>query len=98
MRHSRYFAFFTVLMSVPLLLSYNLKFGPFPCGLVYAAVWSWAILSYFAVPILLVTELILLAWSTARRSASGEVWPWHALALLIATAGESLAVFVSHRP
>jgi hypothetical protein len=46
MKYSRYFAFCTILMSVPLLLSYNLEFGPFPSGLLYAIVWSWAILSY----------------------------------------------------
>ena len=95
MKYSRYFAFFTILMSVPLLLSYNLKFGPFPSGPLYAIVWTWAILSYFAVPVLLATELILLVWSTVGRSTSAPVWPWHALALLIAAVGESLALFVS---
>jgi len=95
MKYSRYFAFFTILMSVPLLLSYNLKFGPFPSGLLYAIVWSWAILSYFAVPILLATELILFVWSTFGKSTSPPAWPWHGLALLTAASGESLALFVS---
>ena len=95
MKYSIYFAFFTILMSVPLLLSYNLKFGPFPSGLLYAIFWSWAILSYFSVPVLLATELILFVWSTLGKSTSAPVWPWHALALLIAAAGESLALFVS---
>jgi hypothetical protein len=44
MKYSKHFAFLPILMSVPLLLSYNLKFGPFPSGLLYAIVWSWAIL------------------------------------------------------
>jgi hypothetical protein len=96
---SMYLAIFTMVMSVPLLLSYNLKFGPFPSGLIYALVWSWSVLSYFAVPVLLVAECIVSGWIGLKYAGAERTAPlrWHILAILVAGIGETVAIFVSHR-
>ncbi|MGA9978737.1 MAG: hypothetical protein WBQ08_08890 [Candidatus Sulfotelmatobacter sp.] len=95
---STYLALVTMVMSVPLLLSYNLKFGPFPRGLVYALAWSWSVVSYFAVPALLATECVVTGWIVLKRTGTerSAVLPWHILAILLAILGETVAIVVSH--
>lgn len=92
---SKYLAIVTIVMSVPMLLSYNLKFGPFPPGIIYAAVWSWAIVSYFLLPVLLVVEFGFAAWVAFRTvGPERKVLSWHIVAILIAVAAETTAIFV----
>jgi hypothetical protein len=96
---SKYLAMITIVMSVPLLLSYNLKFGPFPVGLLYAAVWSWAVISYFMVPVLLVLECVVAGYVAMRTTGpERKVLPLHAIAVLFSAASEMVALFVRRHP
>jgi hypothetical protein len=94
---SIYLALFTMVMCLPLLLSYNVKFGPFPSGLVYALAWSWSVISYFSVPPLLAAECIVTGWIVLKTRGvdRATLLPWHILAILLAILGETVAVVVS---
>lgn len=97
---SIYLAVSTIVMSLPLLLSYNLKFGPFPSGIIYALAWSWSVVSYLAVPALLAAECIVTGWivSKTRGVDRATLLPWHILAILLAILGETIAIVVGRRP
>jgi hypothetical protein len=43
-------------MSIPLFLSYNIKYFVFPEGMPYVLLFTWGLLSVIAVPILLFIE------------------------------------------
>jgi hypothetical protein len=92
---SKFIAIITIVISVPLLLSYNLKFGPFLPGIIYAVVWSWAVVSYFLVPVLLAVELGVGAWVAFKTvGPERKVLSWHVAAALIAVAAETTALLV----
>lgn len=92
---TRFLPAFTILMSMPLLLSWNLKFGPFPTGPLYATLWSWSLLSYFLVPVLLAIEAVLVGRSVLRSHRPLRNQRFHVLAISIAAIGEILAIVVS---
>lgn len=97
---SIYLALSTMVMSLPLFLSYNLKFGPFPSGLTYALAWSWSVVSYLSVPALLAAECIVTGWIVLKGSGVDRMTllPWHILAILLAILGETIAIVVGRRP
>ena len=80
----------TLLMSIPLLMSYNVKYGVFPHGLSYLLFWAWALISVWFVPVLLIVELVqflrFLKDPTKRRL--GGRLQWHLAALCVAIVGE----------
>jgi hypothetical protein len=96
---SIYLALFTMVMSLPLFLSYNLKFGPFPSGLIYALAWTWSVVSYFSVPALLAAECIVTGWIVLKTKGPDRatLLPWHILAILLAIFGETIALVVGRR-
>ncbi len=47
-------------MSIPLFLSYNIKYGVFPDGMPYVLLFTWGLLSVIAVPILLFIESVVI--------------------------------------
>jgi hypothetical protein len=57
--HSKGLSVATITMSIPLLLSYNIKYGVFPEGMPYVFLYTWGLLSVIAVPILLFTECVV---------------------------------------
>jgi len=61
----------TIVMSVPLLLSYNIRYVIFPEGLPFAILYAWGLVSVFVVPILFLTEVILV-WRLARSSETSD--------------------------
>jgi hypothetical protein len=92
---SRYLAITTLLMSIPLLLSYNLKFGPFPQGIPYVLVWSWAVVSFFAVPVLLAFECVVAGWIALKAvGVDRKVLSWHYIAIPLAIIAEIIALYV----
>ena len=60
-------------MSIPLFLSYNVKYFVFPEGLPFAFLYVWFLASVFFVPILLLLEIVvlgnLLGFTEIRRKA-----------------------------
>jgi hypothetical protein len=72
----------TMFMSIPLFLSFNIKYQWFPQGTAYALLYFWGLLSVLVVPALLLLEIILLIYihltSTQRgnqsRLCTGIYW------------------------
>ena len=60
-----------MIMSVPLLLSYNIRYVVFPEGLSFALLYFWGLISVFVVPILFLIEVILV-WRLARSSEKSD--------------------------
>jgi hypothetical protein len=86
MGNSRLPAILTVAFSVPLFFTYAIKHGLFPQGYVFVAMYSAALVSVVVVPILLTVELTFAGVTFRRRR--GEIFRWHAGAVLIAGIAE----------
>lgn len=95
---SRQFAILTLGMSLPLLLSFQLKTPPaFLQGLPFMLIWTWAVVSAITVAFLTGLEMVACI-SHLRRRNRGEMklaLPFHATALVVAIVAE--IVFVSAR-
>jgi len=89
---------FTIAMSVPLLFSFQQKAPPDSLrGVPYILIWTWAVLSTLAVPVLSGLEIIACVFHLRRRNR-GEAkaaLPFHATALVVAIVAE--IVFMSAR-
>jgi len=87
-------------MSIPLVLSYNIKYFVFPEGYPYVILYTWGLLSVFLVPILLLVECVL----TFRMVASRDITDrrssivWHILAISIASIAELTFIIVRYSP
>jgi len=69
---AKYVALVTCLMSLPLLLTFNVIYGKPLHGTLYDFLLDWWLLSIYAVPVLIFLGLIILLWSllllgTSRR-------------------------------
>jgi hypothetical protein len=90
----------TIVMSVPLLLSYNIKYFVFPEGYAYVILYTWGLLSVFLVPILLLAEVV----STFRIVASRNIAQrrpsifWDILAMGVALIAEVTFLIVRNSP
>jgi len=95
---SRQFGMLTLVMSLPLLFSFQLKTPPsFLQGLPFILIWTWAVVSAITVPILTGLEIIACVYQLRRRD-QGEAkaaLPFHATALVVAITAE--IVFISAR-
>ena len=60
MSQSKWLPVATITMSIPLFLSYNIKYGVFPEGVPYVILFTWGLLSVIAVPILLFIECFVI--------------------------------------
>lgn len=95
----RWLPIITIAMSIPLLLSYNIKHFAFPAGYPYVVLYTWGLLSVLIVPILLLVECvvtfrIVVSEFTDRRSALF----WNILAISIALIAELTFVIVRNGP
>jgi hypothetical protein len=86
-------ALLTVVMSIPLLLSFNVKYGWFPQGLPYVFLYSWGVLSVFVTP-----ALVLLGFVTTirigfrRRDLTSSLIAWNLLGLFVGVIAEVLFI------
>jgi hypothetical protein len=87
-------------MSVPLLLSYNIKYFVFPEGYPYVILYTWGLLSVLLVPLLLLVECVLtfriLASRGITRRPSSIIWD--ILAISIASIAELIFIIVRYSP
>ena len=60
LKYSKWIPVATIVMSIPLLLSYNIKYVAFPEGMPYVFLFTWGLLSVFILPLLLFAEFILI--------------------------------------
>ena len=59
-RNSVILSIFTMVMSIPLFLSYQIKYVLFPAGFPFVFFFSWRLVSVPLVPILLLLEILVL--------------------------------------
>src|SRR3954471_16531587 len=93
---SRHFALLTIAMSLPLLFSFQLKAPPdLLRGLPFILIWTWAIVSALAVPVLAGLEMVACFVHFRYRDHDEAARAFHATALVVAIVAE--VVFVSAR-
>jgi hypothetical protein len=96
----RWLPIITIAMSIPLLLSYNIKHFAFPAGYPYVVLYTWGLLSVLIVPILLLIECVVTfrilfsQYVGHRRSALF----WNILALGVASIAELTFIIVRNDP
>jgi uncharacterized BrkB/YihY/UPF0761 family membrane protein len=88
----------TTVMSIPLLLSYNIKYFAFPKGYPYVVLYTWGLLSVLVIPGLLIGEFIaihriLTSQSVAKKRAS---LVWNILAMSLAAISEVVFLIVRY--
>jgi hypothetical protein len=82
-----------LLMSIPLYLGYPIKHELIPAGIIFALVYSWAVLSFVLVPVLCLAEVVFLLRGWLRRSPEDTQSPgWHVVGLA-GGVGAMLAAF-----
>lgn len=91
----------TIAMSIPLLLSYNIKHLVFPAGYPYVVLYTWGLMSVLIVPILLLVECVV----TFRIVVASEYIAdrtsalfWNILAISIASIAELTFIIVRSGP
>jgi hypothetical protein len=86
----------TLAMSLPLLFSVQLRRPPeFLRGLPFVVLWSWEVLAYVTVPVLIVIEGAICLWLLWHRAVGQSTLSRHGIALCVAMLAE--VVFVIAR-
>lgn len=90
----------TIAMSIPLLLSYNIKHLVFPEGYRYVILYTWGLLSVLVVPILLLLECVVTFCIVASESIGNRrsALFWNILAISIAAIAELTFIIVRKGP
>lgn len=90
-------ALLTVVMSIPLLLSYNIKYQKFPEGLAYGLLFYWGLLSVFVVPVLLILGLVTSTriFVSSEASSKSSLLAWNLSGILVGAIAE--VVFMAAR-
>lgn len=87
-------AIITIIMSIPLFLSYNIKHVVFPEGLPFVILFSWGLVSVFLVPILLLVEIgVLCSLLLSSELSVGSTQVAYTSFAIFVAAG-SIAVFL----
>jgi hypothetical protein len=89
----------TIVMSIPLLLTYNLKYQIFPEGMPYFLLFFWWLLSMYLVPVLLVVGIVLTI-SLVRSSdvSRRALLRWNLPAISVGAVAEVIVVVVGRMP
>ena len=90
---ARWLAALTIIMSVPLFASYQIKHVLFSPGYLFVTLYTWGLIAVLLVPVLLVIEIIFVVVAL-RRNASSRVVGLHAVAIAVAVSAEALFLFV----
>jgi hypothetical protein len=90
-------ALLTVVMSIPLLLSFNIKYVWFPQGLPYIFLYSWGLLSVLVTPVLMLLGIIttIHIWLSSDVKSKASLFAWNSLGLCVGIIAE--LVFVAAR-
>jgi len=90
-------ALLTVVMSIPLLLSFNIKYVWFPQGLTYLFLYFWGLLSVFVTPALLLLGFAatIRIWLSSEEPNKTYLFTWNSLGLLVGVIAE--VIFVAAR-
>jgi hypothetical protein len=86
----------TILMSIPLLLSFNIKYQWFPRGLGYALLFFWGLVSVIAVPILLAVGIVL--WIVFSRTCDRSAVRWGIWGIVVGFIAEIIFIAARYSP
>lgn len=78
-------------MSIPLLLSLQMKKDAIPHGEIFMTLFVWLTLSYWVVPLLIALECVTLGWLVIRgtRRGTGRIeMLWHICGIGLGVVGE----------
>ena len=80
----------TVVMSIPFLLSFNIKYVWFPQGLPYVFLYSWGLLSVFVTPALVLLGFVttIRIWLSSEGSSKSSLIAWNSLGLFVRVIAE----------
>ena len=97
---SKNIALATSIISIPLLLSYNIKYQKFPEGLPYFFLYFWGLLSVLVTPVLLLlsvvtTVRIVISSNPANRSRSVA---WNLFGILVGAVAEIIFIAARNSP
>jgi hypothetical protein len=86
----------TIVMSIPLLLTYNVKYQKFPEGLLYFLLFFWWLLSFWVVPVLTLVGVVLtVSFVTSSDGSRRILWRWSLPGVLVGLAAEVIVVLLS---
>jgi hypothetical protein len=87
----------TVVMSVPLLLSFNIKYVWFPQGPTYIFLYFWGLLSVLVTPVLLLLGIVttIHIWLSSDAKNKASLFAWNSLGLCVGIIAE--LIFVAAR-
>lgn len=93
----KWIALLTVVTSIPLLLSFNIKHVWFPQGLPYLFLYFGGLLSVFVTPAFAVLGFVttIRIWLTSERSNNTSLFGWNSLGLFAGIIAE--VIFVAAR-
>ena len=98
--NARFLPIVTIIMSVPLLLSYGFKHQLWPEGFFFGFMYFWLLISTLTVPVLLLIEIIITAliFKSEHTSNQRHLFKWHLLGLTIALVAELIWIIVAGGP
>jgi hypothetical protein len=91
----------TAVMSIPLLLSYNIKYQKFPQGLPYLFLYFWGLFSGFATPVLLLLSAVTtirIVTSSDHPSTRSSSLVWNSLGILVGVVAEIILIAARNSP
>jgi hypothetical protein len=93
-------ALVTVVMSIPLLLSYNIKYQYFPQGLPYLFLFFWGLFSVYATPALLLLSVIttIRIGMSSNQSTRSSSLAWNLSAILVGVVAEVIFIAARNSP
>jgi hypothetical protein len=92
-------AVITMVMSIPLLLSYNIKYQWFPQGLPFAMLYFGGLLSVYVTPVLLLLEFVLLIWTLLSSNISKKTSVrWNLVGVVVAATAELVFIAARYSP
>jgi hypothetical protein len=91
-------AIITIAASIPLLLSFNIKYQWFPQGL-YGLLYFSGLLSVVVVPILLLSSVVIAIWiQVSPNDVKRMAFRWNLLSILIAGIAEVIFLAARYSP
>jgi hypothetical protein len=90
-------AWLTVVMSIPLLLSYNIKYQKFPEGFAYVCLYFWGLASVFVTPALLGLGLVnTVRIRTSPGTNSPSLLSWNLAGMFVGVVAEIVFLLARH--
>ena len=99
-RTVKHIALVTVVMSIPLLLSYSIKYQYFPNGLPYLVLFFWGLLSVYATPALLLLSVIttIRIGISSNQSTRSSSLAWNLSGILVGVVAEVIFIAARNSP